>query len=215
VSIKIVLADDHQILREGLRNLFAKEGDINVVGEAEDGRAAVKIAEESLPDIMIMDVSMPGLNGIEASRQILSVSPKTKIIALSMYPDRQLVTSMLSAGAAGYLLKGCGFNELLNAIKSVMAGSIYISRELVDTVMRDYVERIQRSDLSIYSTLTPREIEVLQLVAEGKSVKTIAQDLCISVRTVETHRHRIMDKLNIGSIADLVKYAIREGIIQL
>jgi two-component system response regulator NreC len=214
-TIRILLADDHKILRNGLRSLIENEPWMEVVGEAADGREALRLARKLAPDVIVMDVSMPGLNGVEAARQIASEVPKVKIIALSMYSDRRFVIGMLKTGASGYLLKDCAFEELNRAIRTVMANQTYLSPGITGIVVEDYVRQATENNRSASSLLTPREREVLQLLAEGRSVKQIASTLYISVKTVNTHRAQIMEKLNIHSIAELIKYAIREGLTSL
>ena len=215
MSIKILLADDHKITREGLRSLLEKQPDMEVVAEAEDGRSAVRLVRELLPDVVIMDVSMPDLNGVEATRQILREHGNVKIIALSMHSDTLFVAEMLKNGASGYLLKDCAFEELAQAIQTVVAGKTYLSPVISGVVVDDYLHQLSRADFSSSDVLTDREREVLQLMAEGKSTKQIALKLHISVKTVETHRRQIMNKLDIHSVAELTKYAIRKGLTSL
>ena len=212
---RVLIADDHKILRDGLRTLLDKEPAIEVLGEAADGRSAVQLARELNPDVVIMDIGMPGLNGIDATRQVLADVPGTRVLALSMHSDKRYVTQMLQAGASGYLLKDSAFGELTTAIRTVMSDRVYLSPSLTDLVVRDYVEHMSATDGSEKPLLSPREREVLQLLAEGKSTKLIASDLSISVKTVETHRKQIMNKLDMHSIAELTKYAVREGITEL
>ncbi len=213
MSIKVILADDHKIMREGLRSLLEKEPDIEVVAEAENGRTAVQQVQELSPDIVIMDVSMQDLNGIEATRQIIARYPDVKVLALSMHSDKTYVAGILSAGASGYLLKDSAFDELAEAIRVVISGQFYLSSRVAASVTKDYVRHLSgTSDPSTHSNLTAREREVLQLLAEGKSKKQVALQLNMSVKTVETHRQKIMEKLDIYSIAELTKYAIREGL---
>ena len=215
MGIRIIIADDHQILRQGLRTLLEKEPDMEVVAEAEDGRKTVTLVRELIPHVVIMDVNMPDLNGIEASRQILAEYPEMKVIALSMHADRRFVINMLKAGAHGYLLKDCAFEELAQAIRLVMANKTYLSPGVAEIVVKDYVHRVPGPAQTAFSVLTAREREVLQLMAEGKSTSQIAELLTISVKTVETHRQQIMHKLGIRSVAELTKYAIREGLTSL
>ena len=215
MSIKILLADDHRIMRSGLRSLLDKEPDMEVVAEAENGRMTVQLARKLSPDVVIMDITMPDLNGIEASRQILSEAPDVKVVALSMHSDEQFVVEMLDAGASGYLLKDCALGELCLAIRAVVANQNYLSPGIASIVIKDYRRELSRAEPPSSPVLTPREREVLQLVAEGNSSKKIASLLYISVKTVEAHRHQIMDKLNIHSVAELTKYAIRKGITSL
>lgn len=211
MSIKVLVADDHKVVREGLRTLIEKQPGMEVIAEAENGRMALKLIKKLSPDIAIMDIAMPDLNGIEATRQIVAEAPGTKVIALSMHSDRQFVTRMMSAGASGYLLKDCAFEEVARAIRSVMARQIYLSPKIVSIVVKAFLRRSEPSD-SMLSVISPREREVLQLIAEGKTTKQIALRLHISAKTVDTHRRNIMDKLDIHSIAELTKYAIREGL---
>lgn len=211
MTVRIILADDHNIVREGLRSLIEKETDLEVVGEANDGRKAVHLAGELKPDLVIMDVSMPELNGIEATRQITRDMPDIKVLALSMHSDKRFVAGILKAGAAGYLLKDCAFEEMAGAIKAVAGGGTYLSPGVAGAVVQDYVRRLSDSDSSPSTVLTPREREVVQLLAEGKSTKQVAARLHVSVKTVETHRRQVMEKLDIHSVAALTKYAIREG----
>jgi DNA-binding NarL/FixJ family response regulator len=214
MAIRILLADDHKIVRQGLRTLLQKEPDMEVVAEAEDGRASLKLAQQFSPQVVIMDVGMPDLNGIEATRQVLADSPGIKVIALSMHSDRRFVVNMLKAGASGYLLKDSAFEELAAAIRAVMANKTYLSPGVSDVVIKDYISG-PKPDSSAFSVLTAREREVLQLMAEGRSTKQIADRLIVSVKTIETHRQQIMNKLNIHSVAELTKYAIREGLSAL
>ena len=215
MSIGILIAEDHAIVREGLRSLIEKQPNMEIVHEAEDGRTAVELVRELLPDVVIMDITMPNLNGVEATRQITYEFPQVKIIALSIHSNRRFVANMLGAGAAGYVLKECLFDELIQAIKTVTAGDRYLSSRITSVVVEDYVKRLATVDDSPLSTLTSREREVLQLVAEGKSTKQIALELHVSTKTVETNRRRIMQKLDIHSVAELTKYAVREGLTSL
>ncbi len=214
MAIRILLADDHKIVRQGLRTLLEKEPDMEVVAEAEEGRMAVRLARKLAPQVVIMDVGMPDLNGIEATRQVLADTPGLKVIALSMHSDRRFVVNMLKAGASGYLLKDSAFEELAAAIRVVMLNKTYLSPGVSDIVIKDYVQG-PREDSSVFSVLTPREREVLQLMAEGKSTKQIADRLHVSIKTIETHRQQIMTKLGIHSVAELTKYAVREGLSSL
>jgi DNA-binding NarL/FixJ family response regulator len=212
MSIKVLIVDDHQIMREGLRSLLEKESDIQVLGEAEDGRMIQRMARELQPDVIIMDVAMPDLNGIEATRQVVAELPGIKIIALSMHSDRRFVLNMLKAGATGYMLKDCAFKELAKAIRVVMSNKVFLSPEVADIVVQDYLSTTQPTESSAFNQLSPREREVLQLIAEGKTSALIGESLHISVKTVETHRQQIMVKLKIRTVAELTKYAIREGL---
>jgi len=215
MSIRILLADDHKITRQGLRSLLEKQDDMEVVAEAEEGRTAVRLAREFSPHIVIMDVSMPDLNGVEATRQIVERTPDVKVIALSMHSDSLFVTEMLKSGASGYLLKDCAFEELTLAIRAVVDGKTYLSPSISGVVVDDYLHRLSKTAYAGPDVLTNREREVLQLLAEGNSTKKIALKLHISVKTVETHRRQIMEKLDIDSVAELTKYAIRKGFTSL
>jgi DNA-binding NarL/FixJ family response regulator len=212
MAIKVLIADDHQIMREGLRFMLEKEPWIKVVGEAKEGRTTLRLARELAPDVIIMDVAMPDLNGIEATRQVVAEFPAIKVIALSMHDDRRFVLSMIKAGAKGYMLKDSAFKDLVKAIRVVMANQTYLSGEVADIVLKDYLASATSEELSVFHLLSPREREVLQLIAEGKSSIQIAECLHISVKTVETHRAKIMEKLKVRTIAELTKYAIREGL---
>jgi DNA-binding NarL/FixJ family response regulator len=211
---RIVLADDHQILREGLRALLEKQEGFQVVGEAENGRAAVQLAAKLKPCIVLIDVSMPDLNGVEAARRIRSAAPGVKVIALSMHSDKRYVAAMLKAGACGYVLKGQAFAEVKAAIDAVRDGQVYLGRGVVGTVVDDYVKHLAPEETTD-AGLTPREREILQLLAEGRTTKQMAAALHVSVKTIETHRRRIMDKLDLHSVAELTKYAVRHGLTSL
>ncbi len=212
MAIKILIADDHGILREAIASLLNNEFGMEVIGEAQNGRTAVQLAKELHPDVIIMDIAMPGLNGIEATRQIVREMPNIKVIALSVYADRRSVREMLKAGASGYVPKQCAFKELVTAIQNVVSNQTYLSSRISGIVVEEYVHRLEKNDNSAYSILTPREREVLQLIAEGKSTKAIAKELFVSNKTIEWHRRQLMNKLGAQSVAELVKYAIREGL---
>ncbi len=212
--IKILLADDHRIMRDGLCALLTNEPDIEVVAEADNGREAVEISQKLKPNVVVMDMSMPGLNGVEATRQILALCDDTKVLALSMHADKRFVMGALSAGASGYVLKDCAFEELVRAIRTVVVNQTYLSPGIAEIVVESY-RCIQPSLNQSSSDLTSREREVLQLITEGVSAKQIASILHVSAKTIETHRQHIMKKLNTHSVADLTKYAIREGLTSL
>ena len=215
MSIRILLADDHRLVREGLRALIQGQPDMEVVAEVEDGRAAIQIARDLSPEIVVMDIGMRDLNGIDATRKIKAEFPHIKVIGLSMHSDRRFVSGMLGAGASGYLLKDSAFEELVTALHTVRSNKIYLSPSITGVVVEDYVRKISKDTEPDSSVLTGREREVLQLLAEGNSTKEIASHLNVSVKTVETYRKHIMEKLDLHSIADLTKYAIRSGLTSL
>jgi DNA-binding NarL/FixJ family response regulator len=211
MAITVVLADDHQIVREGIRALLAAHPDIQVVAEAADGQGAVDLAGSLKPDVLILDVTMPGLNGIDAMKQIRGVAPETEVLALSMHAADQVVIDMLRSGAAGYLLKGASVVDLARAIRAVMVGQTFLSPEIHDLVPAELL-RDDASPSNTRETLTEREQEVLRLVAEGRSSREIAIALFITTKTVVWHRQSIMRKLQLRSIAELTKYAVRMGL---
>jgi two-component system response regulator NreC len=215
VIVRILIADDHKIILDGLCSLLEKNDSLKVIGQAADGLSAVRLAGELSPDLVIMDISLPGLNGIDATRRILEANPRAKIIALSMHKDGRYIAEALKSGAMGYLLKESAFDELIAAIGAVMKGQCYLSASIADLVIKDYIRHLEKTDSGIFTVLTPREREVLQSLSEGLSTKGIAARLEVSVKTVETHRAQIMAKLDIHSIAELTKYAIREGLTSL
>jgi DNA-binding NarL/FixJ family response regulator len=212
MTIQVLLADDHKIVRDGLRVLIERCHDMQVIAEAEDGRKAIQLARKHKPDVVIMDISMPGLNGIDATRQILDEAPGTKVIALSMHSDKQFVDGMLRAGAVGYLLKDCAADELIQCIRIVLSGRICLSPGITGFLVNEYLHPTRDEVLAPRTELSVREREVLQLIAEGGSTKDIANSLHISIKTVETHRKNIMEKANLHSVAELTKYAIRHGL---
>lgn len=214
--MKILLADDHKVLRSGLRRILEDHDDLEVVGEAADGREAVDLANSLEPDIVVMDIGMPQMNGMEATRQILSKHPRMNVLILSMYADENYVVQVLRAGARGYLLKDTAEEDLIDAVRSVAAGTPFFSPKIARLLVGDSMQRLRNEAASdTYELLTPREREVLQLIAEGKSNKEVAQHLFVSPTTVETHRARIMDKLDLHSTAEIVLYAVRKGIVRL
>ena len=215
MTVRVVLADDHAILREGLRLVLARREDLEVVAEADDGREAVELVRELRPDVVVMNIAMADLSGMEATRQILAHNPDVKVIALSAYADRRYVLGMLDAGAKAYVLKANAGDELIRAIEAALAGKRYLTPEAADTVVDSYTRRLFPTDDSAATELGPREREVLQLLAEGHNSPSIARALHISVRTVEAHRRNIMRRLDLHSIAELTKYAVREGLTEL
>jgi len=212
MKIKILLVDDHQILRDGIRSLVKGYDDMEVIGEAADGREALDMVEKLSPDIVIMDISMPDLNGIDATRMIINEAPDVKVIALSMHHDKQFVSEIFKAGASGYLIKDSAFDELEHAIRIVISGQTYINPQIASLVVESLVNQSVTPNPKSFSLLTEREREVLQLIADGKSTKQIAIDLNVSSKTIESHRRQVMGKLNVRSVADLTKFAIREGL---
>ena len=215
MSISILLADDHKLIRDGLRSLVEKETDMEVIAEADNGRSAVRLAIELSPAVVLIDISMPDMNGIEATKQILAAIPGCKVVALSMNADKRFIMEILKAGASGYLLKNCAYEELASAIRTVIKNKTYLCTEVTEIVVGDYVQQLQKGDGSVFSVLSAREREVLQLLAEGNSTAQIADRMHLSVKTIETHRQHIMEKLNIHSVAELTKYAIRERLTSL
>lgn len=215
MAIRIILADDHKIIRDGLSSLLEQEDDIDVIAQAKDGHRTVELVRKLSPDMTIMDIGMPSLNGIEATRQIINEFPKMKVIALSMHSDKKFVTEMLKAGASGYLLKNCAFEELAEAIRTVMSGKVYLSPSITNVVIDSCIKKSSDSGPTVFSALTNREREILQLLAESNTTKQVARMLHISAKTVETHRSKIMHKLGFDNMVSLTKYAIREGLTSL
>src|SRR5260221_8984492 len=202
MSLKILLADDHQVVREGISGLLTKKGYV-VVAEAENGRDAVRLALKHVPDIVLMDISMPDLNGIEATKQIRAENRRIRVIGLSMHSDKRFIAKMLGAGAGGYLRKNCSSEELYTAITTVSGGQIYLSPKLAHLVVKDFVHHTEEMDKGDATVLTSKENEILQLLAEGRSTKDMADRLSVSVKTIEKHREHIMTKLDIHSVAEL------------
>jgi DNA-binding NarL/FixJ family response regulator len=215
MSIRVLLADDHRIVREGVRSLLGDEPDIEIVGEAEDGRQALELVSELSPDVVVIDITMPNLNGVDATRQIIRNTPNVKVIALSIHSSRAFVADMLKAGASGYVLKESSFDELVKAIRGVAEGEKYLSPKVAGVVVSDYVERLSKVDESPLDALTPREREVLQLIGEGKNTKEIASLLNVTNKAIEANRRKIMEKLDAHTIAELVKISILGGLASL
>ena len=214
-GIRVLLVEDHQMVRQGLRSLIDKQPDMDVVGEAQDGSQAVRMARELTPDVVVMDVAMPHLNGVEATRQIVGQNSDVRVIGLSMHADKLYVGQMLKVGASAYLLKDNAFAELIQAVHVVVAGGSYLSPDIANVVVQDFVRNGADEGGSILDSLTPREREVLQLVSEGFVTKQIATRLNLSVKTVESHRQQLMKKLDVRSVAGLTKFALRQGITAL
>ncbi len=210
----VLLADDHVMLRQGLKALIEAQAGLSVVAEAGDGLQAVELTARLQPDVVIMDVHMPNLNGMDATQRITALGLRTRVIALSIYPKKRFITEMLKAGARGYILKDCAFDELIQAIREVLQGKLYLSREISETVLQDYVSGLGERQ-SPAAVLSSREREIVQRLAEGQSSKQIAAELHLSPKTVDVHRHRIMQKLQLNSLADLVKYALSEGLTSI
>ena len=215
MTVRILLADDHKMFRDGLRPLLARQKGLSVVGEASEGGEVVELARTLRPDLVILDVSMPGLNGVEAARQIRGISPDIRVAMLSMHADRRFVLEALKAGASAYLLKDDAFEDLIRAIPKIMAGEVVLAERIGSLVAQEYVALARREEGSALGDLSPREREVLQRIAEGRSTKEIAALHDVSVKTVETQRKQIMEKLDLHSVAELTKYAIREGLTPL
>jgi DNA-binding NarL/FixJ family response regulator len=213
-AIRVLLADDHTLIRAGLRMVVASQPDLTVIGEANDGREAIAMADKLKPDVVVMDIGMPSLNGIEACRHIHTALRQTQVVMLSMHSDEGYVLRALKAGARAYLLKDSAEVDLASAIRAVVAGKSFFSPAVGKVLLEDYMRKLERTGAEdSYELLSPREREVLQLVAEGKSSKEVANLLNLSVYTVETHRAKVMQKLNLRNIPELILYAVRKGII--
>ena len=214
-KIRVLLAEDHTIVRKGLRSLLDGEAGIEVIGEAEDGREAVEKVQQLLPDVVLMDIAMPGLNGLEATRQIKKRFPEVQVLILTMHANEEYIFQILRAGASGYVVKQAAPTELISAIRAAYRGDSFLSPSISRTVIQEYIRQAEAmAEKDSYDQLTTREREVLQLIAEGHSNREIAELLHISVKTVETHRANLMDKLDIHSTAELTQYAMRKGVIE-
>ncbi len=212
--IRLLLADDHNIVREGICHVLGREQDITIIAQTDNGRSAVQLAIEHQPDVILMDMSMPKMNGVEATRLIASEAPACRVIMLSMHSDKHFVTQALNAGVNGYLVKGCDSDELLGAIRAVANGETHVCSKLVESVINSYVQQKENHPEPI-AELTPREQEVLKLITGGNNTKEIAVSLGIGTKTVETYRQQLMKKLNIFNVAILTKYALREGVTSI
>jgi DNA-binding NarL/FixJ family response regulator len=215
MDIRVLLVDDHRIVRQGLRALLEKETDLDVVGEACSGRDAIQLAGELWPDVIVLDIAMPDMNGIDAARRIVADHPECRILALSMLGDKRFVFEMFSAGVKGYLLKDCAADELVRAIRVIHLGEMYLSPQIAGIVINDFIKLAPGASPETSPALTLREREVLQLMAEGKNAKEIAFILSLSSKTVDTFRQSIMKKLGLNTVAELTKYAVREGLTSL
>ncbi len=214
MAIRVLLADDHAVVRDGLRALMEKEPDITVVAEASDGREAVRLAEEQSPDVVVMDLAMPGMNGMEATRRILAARPRSAVVVLSMHQDESYVLGSLKAGAKGYLLKDSMRREVVDAIRAASQGRSFLTKKVARLLQEEYVTQLRHRGLEdSYDLLTDREREILQLIAEGRTNKEVANLLNISLTTAETHRSHILQKLDLHSVPELILYAVRKGII--
>ncbi len=214
MPIKILIADDHQLFREGLMNLLADSSKIEVIAQAENGKEAIDKARKLNPDIVIMDIGMPVMNGVEATEILKKELPKIKVVAISMHSDKHFIKGMLEAGATGYLSKSCTYNQLIKAINAVYSGKKYLSDKITDVIIHDYLGK--KEDIPSNGTkLSERESEILKLFAEGKTSREISELLFISIKTVGTHKQHILEKLELKSITDIVKYALKNGIISL
>jgi two-component system response regulator NreC len=215
MSIRILLADDHTILRAGLKMMLNAQPDMEVVGEAQDGRQALQEAQRLQPDIILMDITMPDINGIEATKQLKRLLPDVKVLILTMHEHEEYVFQALRAGASGYMLKEAADTDLISALRIIQSGQFYLSPTAQSVMVGDYLQRVRTGEeKDSYSSLTEREREILKLVAEGYTNNQIAERLVISPKTVDTHRTHIMDKLNLHSRAELVKYAMRRGLLE-
>jgi DNA-binding NarL/FixJ family response regulator len=213
MSLLVLIAEDHTIFRQGLRALLSNEPDMRLVGDVEDGRTAVQLAQQLSPNVVVMDIRMPSLNGLDASRQIKETCPGTKIVVLSANLESDLTAELLNAGVSALVPKEAAFEELALAIRTVAAGKMYISPRVADRVVDRLLQNTNGEAGSVFVVLTPRERQVLQLIAEGRATKEIASDLHLSVKTIETHRRQLMEKLNLFSVAELTRYAVRGGLV--
>jgi DNA-binding NarL/FixJ family response regulator len=214
MPIKVILADDHQLFREGLANLLAESKEVEVIAQAVNGKDAIDKAKQFRPDVMIMDINMPEMDGVEATSQLLKEIPEMKIIGLSIHANKQYIQGMLEAGSSGYLFKNCSFDELIKAIQTVHCGKKYLSEKITDILIQEYLNK-KEIGTSITSELTDRESEILKLIAEGISVSDISNQLFVSIKTINTHKQHILEKLNLKTTTDIIKFALKKGIISL
>jgi len=214
MSIRIIIADDHRLFREGLVNLLSESKDIEIVAQAENGRDVIEKAKELIPNVVIMDIGMPIINGVEATKQLFKELPAIKVIALSMHSDKQYIKGMLEAGASGYLFKNCAYDELIEAIHTVNSGKKYLSDMITEIMIQDYLGK-EESNPESNTELTERESEILKLIAEGVPTSEISELLFVSVKTIGTHKQHLLEKLNLKTSTDLIKYAIKKGIVSL
>lgn len=214
-TIRVLLADDHEVLRDGLAGLIEKQDDMQVIGMVGSGRSAVRLAAEQAPDVVVMDIGMPGLNGIDATKELVGSTRNVKVLCLSMHKEQSMVGAMFKAGARGYLVKNCAGRELIDAIRTVAAGDTYISPSMAGNIVEELVRAHPTPAGAPFSDLTDRERQVLQLIAEGRNTKQIAGDLHISDKTVAAHRLKLQEKLNCQGVADLTRYAIRQGLVEV
>lgn len=214
MNIRILIADDHQLFREGLINLLSDASNIEVIGHAENGREAVEKSIIHKPDVVIMDIRMPELSGVEATAELKETLPEVKVIALSMHSETHYVKGMLEAGASGYIFKNCTYSQLIDAIETVNSGAKYLGSEITEVLIDDYLDG-GNNDKNNINELTEREAEVLKLYAEGKTTRDISEALFVSVKTIGTHKQHIQEKLNLKSTVDMIKYALKRGMITL
>ncbi|OYT13986.1 MAG: DNA-binding response regulator [Bacteroidetes bacterium 4572_114] len=215
MSIKVIVADDHQLFREGLVNMLSDSPEIEIVAQAENGKVAIAKANKFYPDVVLMDIGMPVMNGVEATAHLIKHYPDIKIIALSMHSDKHYIKGMLEAGAFGYLFKNCNYQQLIEAIKIVYSGKKYLSDEITEVLIHDYLGKEKKAPEVEHPKLTKREAEILQLLAEGKAIREISELLFVSIKTVGTHKQHILEKLNLKTTTDLIKYSLKKGIISL
>ncbi|MBU3926592.1 MAG: response regulator transcription factor [Bacteroidetes bacterium] len=214
MPIKILIADDHQLFREGLMTLLSSALNIEIVAQAENGKQTIEKAKILSPDIILMDIGMPIINGIEATGILQTEAPKIKVIALTMHSEKHFIKGMLEAGAYGYLFKNCAYDELIDAINTVYAGKKYLSDDITEFIIHDYIGK-PKNKQEDDPQLSAREMEILKLIADGKTSREISELLFVSIKTIGTHKQNILNKLNMNSTADLVKYAIKKGLISL